>query len=248
MVVADKRKLMRTTVDGAAQPDQTEVSHTELDAMLRVLAVDARGRPTRSEFTVTRLARDERALLEGGRVVQVTTAERGADATITVDGRPAEAPVREALDAVILLETQSALTDDDIFGSQQPRAVGATWPIDGPRASNDLRDESGIAATLTGESHLVRRLMSRQTDCIEVEGVMHGPVTAIPGLPPGMTLQSGTLEAHFRNVLPVAVEQSPHEGGDNVTMNVTVAGTDEGHALRIVFEFQEAKRRTETVV
>lgn len=248
VVEAEKHNRVHSTVDGAARPDESQDVHTELDAVQRVIAVDAQGRVTESELTVARLVRNDQALLHDGRVVHLTVAARSQDAVITVDGAPADAPLRAALDEVLTLERGSDLTDDDIFGSAQPRAVGATWTIDGPRASADLRAHAGIVTALTGETRLARRLTSRDVDCVEVLAEMHGDLTEVPELPPGMSVRSGSIEARFRSVLPVDVTQGAHVSQEAMHTVTTIGGTVEGRAVVVRVEFAAMKQRAETAL
>lgn len=248
VVEAEKHNRVHSTVDGAARPDETQDAHTELDAVQRVIAVDAQGRVTESELTVARLVRNDQSLLRDGRVVHLTVAARSQDAVITVDGAPADAPLRAALDEVLTLERGSDLTDDDIFGSAQPRAVGATWSIDGPRASADLRAHAGIVTTLTGETRLARRITSRDVDCVEVLAEMHGDLIEVPELPPGMSVRSGTIEARFRSVLPVDVTLGAHVSQEAMHTLTTIGGTVEGRAVVVRVEFAAAKQRDETAL
>lgn len=243
VVLSERRQVTRTVIDGVAQPDQGEASHTELEAALHVLAVDAHGCPSRSVYSITRLVRGDRVLLDGGREVAVTAADRAEDVSVTLDGNAVEAPMPQALGDVLSFGVCRAMTEDDLFGTEEPRTVGTSWAVEGSRVGALLRTPHVSVGELHGEGRLVRRFIFDRTDAIEVSGAMCGGIAEVSGLPSGLALREGGVEVRYCAIVPVDVDLPARESDFSVGVTLQANGRVDGHYLPIGYDMQTTKHR-----
>ncbi len=124
-----------------------------------------------------------------------------------VDGAPATPEVREALRMVTSLRTGGP-SDDEVFGSTEPRAVGAHWPIDAQRAHDDLVSDQGsamAAATIDGDVTLASLGQIQGHDCVEITSELHMANIGVPEAPAGSKVLEGKATANFEGMFPVDV-------------------------------------------
>jgi hypothetical protein len=206
-VEGEKQQTTRISANGRPPTERAENLRVHFRAVERVLTVSPRGKALATQYTVERLESDDAAgahvLLRPGQVVTVVRGERGPEAVVTVAGRPVERPVREALAVVISLSVAGA-TDDEVFGTAEPQAVGASWPIHAEVAEADLARAAHITSTLTGQTRINGTATVQRTPCLDLSAEMRGTITAMSDLPPRSTVRSGALHVTLQGMFPVA--------------------------------------------
>ncbi len=221
----DKHQTMRVLSNGQVARNTQEDTRVHLRAIERVLAVAPNGKAARSELTIERFETEDaqgmHPMLRPGQVVTVVRAPRGSDAQVTVGGRPVDAPVRAALDVVESFGLRGA-TDDEIFGTTQRQAVGATWPLHADVAQRDLASEAGMSATISGQSHVNAHTAFQGVDCLDVGAVMNATLTSMPNLPPGSVVRTGNMRATFRGMLPLNMSMQSLSNTTEISMEVVV--------------------------
>jgi hypothetical protein len=191
-----------TGEDGAVIEDKHQKRVLHYDAVHTVVAVDDKGRTTRSRYDVKDLLADGKPLMHG--VVEITRAPKEKDAVIVVDGKPATDELRDALSSLLKLGLGSA-DDDEVFGTKTPQAIGAHWPINGALAKASLSDDTGIdAQSVTGDVWLAGTTKVGDLDCLDVRGKLGIEGMTVPELPEGSVTESGRADAEMQTALPVA--------------------------------------------
>ncbi len=198
-VVAEDRTDKTVVQDGGTVDEKHGVVH--IDAVGTTVAVDDRGRTTRDHYDVKELMTDGRSLGVGS--VDVTRAPKEKDAVVLVGGAPATDEVRAALSDILSLSTGGP-SDDDVFGTQQPQAIGAHWPVNTRLARDDLRDSSGVdAAKVTGDVWLAGLTHAEGGDCLDVRARLGLEGIELPGLPPGSTIDQSHAVVDLEGTFPL---------------------------------------------
>jgi hypothetical protein len=185
---------------------QEEIS-VEFEAMAEVLDVDTSGEPVRLALTVSKFTKAENGatseLLKSGSVVLV---DGGAQAPASLKGGQISDEARSAFNVIYSPHKPGAATDDDVFGTNEPKAFGESWPINAELASEDLK-KSGIQISpehLKGKTELVSKDRVGEADCLKVRAELMASGVAMKDLPAGATLDEGTMQATFDGCVPIA--------------------------------------------
>lgn len=91
-------------------------------------------------------------------------------------------------------------TDDDLFGSKVPRAIGESWNLD----IANFKDEN-VALNPEGASGATRLVSLRKVDgldCLEVQADLSVPSVTLKGLPAEAKLLEAALSGHFLGLYP----------------------------------------------
>ncbi len=200
-VVADDTSNKTFVQDGTMVEKKHRLVH--LDAVCTTVAVDDRGRTTRDHYDVTELSADGQLLATGP--VDVTRARKEEDAVVLVSGAPPTGEIKEALRTIISARTGGA-SDDDVFGTQQPQAVGAHWPVNTSLARDDLFSSSGLdAATVTGDVWLAGLTRANDADCLDVRAKLALDGIRMPDLPKGAVIDQGHAVVDVQGAFPLDV-------------------------------------------
>ena len=225
-VVVDQteEKGTRVTAGGKVLDDKNEKHVYHLDEVMSVVAVNEAGRITKTHDDVADLVIDGRSL--GKAALDITRAPKEKDAVILVNGKPAAKPIRDALTDVLKLSV-GGVSDDDIFGTKTPQAVGAHWTPNTALAREDLKNDSGLdAQNMTGDIWLEGTTRVGALDCLDVRAKMGLDDIAMGALPPGQKLESGHADIEMRAALPLdgSMERASEHMGMVMTMKLDVTG------------------------
>jgi hypothetical protein len=185
---------------------QEEIS-VEFEGRAEVLDVDASGEPVRVALTVSKFTKSENGatseLLKPSSVVLV---DGGAKNPVALKGEKISDDARKAFEVVYSPHKPGSATDDDIFGTKEPKAFGDSWPINAKLASEDAR-KSGIEISpenLKGRTELVGKDRVGEADCLSVRAELVATDVALDDLPAGATVDAGTMLAKFSGCVPIA--------------------------------------------
>jgi len=190
-------------VRGYPPQRRQEAFTVEMEGTVQVLAVDEKsGQATRLSCTVSKLARDGRPLFPEGTVVVAENKE--GTTQYTVDGQQVAPPAAQALGEVLSAHTPGAPDNDDtLFGTNEPKKVGDTWPADRQAAARAFSHE-GVEVSkdhVTGTVRLAavkevegKKVLDIETDVdlTDLKGVLRD-VTVVTG---------GTLSLHAAGLYP----------------------------------------------
>jgi hypothetical protein len=190
----------------AGQIVKQEAISAELEATAEVLGVDAAGEPVRVAFTISKFTNSEDGavleLLKPGSVVLV---DGGVQDPISLKGGKLPDEARKAFGVVYSPHKPGSATDDDVFGTKDPKAFGESWPINVKLASEDAR-KSGIEVSpehVKGRTELISKDRVGETDCLNVHADLIASGVGVKDLPAGATANDGTMQAAFDGCVPI---------------------------------------------
>jgi len=201
----DKREQTTTRMAGQPASKSDKVSHAHLDGTLIVAEVDDHTNARRTEIVVNELWQTtgdgaHAVLAPAGTHVMVTRAARREDAQVTVNGQPASKELREAIDDLMTLSIGGP-SDDEVFGTAAPQAVGAEWSVNVAVAQKDLSDKGIVASSLTGKVKLAGTEHVGSVECLDIRAdLIVSGIESVADLPQGSIIESGGVEAHMQGL------------------------------------------------
>jgi len=243
-VVADKieEKTTKITAGETVIDDKHEKRAIHIDAISTVLEVNAAGRATKTREDVKDLTIDGKSVVKG--VVEIVRAPKEKDAVITLDGKPPSDEAREALKSMLKLNSGGP-TDDDVFGTKTPQAVGAHWPVNTQLAHDDLKDDTGLdASKVTGDIWLEGVTNEGGKEGLDVRAKLGLDGLIPPDVPAGSSVEMGRADVDLQTTLPT--DGQPERTSERMTTAITFrlrVKTPKGPALVAVTvsEKREAK-------
>lgn len=252
-LVADDENEEHTTaqLEGATAKDTKKNVHVHFDGTDLVEALQPDGHSvlrealTVGELWETKDGGPQDALARAGARIELTRAAKKADAKVTVEGRAASKMVRDALDALSSLKTHTGPSDNDIFGTTAPQAVGAEWPANVALAEADLAARGIVVApgSLQGSSKLVSVSSDGGVDCLEIEShVRVGSLRSLKDLPPGSTVEDASIDVVFHTSLPVDASRVEPRSDMRLTMKGTFEVPSPKGKVRVTLDSVDFKR------
>jgi hypothetical protein len=222
------------TVDGQTVDNEVEAIDITLVAEMVIREVNAQGKATRTELTVRQCTSDTFAsheLLPQGSVIVVTAAPPPAAGAITLVGGTLTEEQEERLD-LVLSTSVSQINDDDVFGSDEPRAVGESWSIDSELAARALSKIDKLTFTadaLSGGTLFTGIDTVDGVPCQRVEATMRAQRFDLSGLPESAVVESASVEMQMNAALPVDTSMHRLRSEEGMRMQMTVRfPTDDG--------------------
>lgn len=226
------------TAGGGPAQTQDQALAVRLEGTVEVIAVDSKGGETKLACTIAKFVRTDGKepgqILPGGSVVTVDATTGEKTQYSLKDGQPT-AEQSEALSLVLDAHRPESASDDEVFGTDRPQKVGASWPIDLAKAAADA-GKSGVVIKkedLSGQTTLAGIEHVDGKDYLEVRARMQSKRLEVP-MPPGVTLDKTKLEATFGGMFPVDpstnrmgettdLKMDIVAKGDSVTVHTTAA-------------------------
>ncbi len=207
---SQKQETVISRLLGQPPSKSDKITHTRLVGTNVVQEIDEKKDVRRSEITVEEFWQTlndgpKTVLAPPGSHVTIVRAKTKADAQVTIDGKAASKELREALDDVITV-TIGGPSDDDIFGTKEPQAVGAQWLPNVSLAEKDLQDKGMVAKAggISGKVQLVGTAKVDDVDCIDLQADMSVTgIEQVSDLPAGSVIQTGSVTAHMRGLFPL---------------------------------------------
>jgi hypothetical protein len=186
-----------------------------LEAVEQVLAVNARGEPSKATYAVTKCTKREgkleRTFLQPGRVLTATAGRWKSG--IEANGERLTAREELALRAVVSLPNANDVSLDDAYGTAKPRHPGESWAVNAEALAR-LVSRQGVRVKREDVAGTVKFKALREAD-----GVRHALVVGSatirqwspdPGyLPQGSKFVSGSAELKFTKLVPVDSASGP---------------------------------------
>ncbi|NQT37051.1 MAG: hypothetical protein HQ581_06155 [Planctomycetes bacterium] len=198
-VVAHEEQTNAVTLNGRELQREDKKFTVHFDAKITVLALSDNEQPVKESAVVERLDKIEgkktTELVDKGTVIVASIKDDKKQ--FTVDGRPVEAELAEVLEVAYSLGTGK--TDDEVFGTAEPQAVGDSWPMNAEAAADDpeLRelqiDKKNIHGKVTLQS--VRRV--GQVECLQI--LAKATIdNVMPPMPEGADMKANRAVAQMR--------------------------------------------------
>ena len=231
-VVAEATIEVSTTADMGDGPQEigSIKMKVKLDSIAQVMKVDEHGRPTAIAHTIT-----ECTMIRGGRPSMIVPAgdtlvarQRSGKMTFFVKNRRFNQLQQMALEAVAELDGYWA-TEDELYGSSQPRGVGEQWPINAEALAAELgrlAHRESRAEDIRGTTSLVRVQGFNEQPCqvISITIDARGAIPGIDQLPPTARLKSSRMQIQHFKLLPT--DESKHDLADSTTIEVEILFSD----------------------
>jgi hypothetical protein len=217
---------------------QSYARRVTLEAVAETLAVGADGRATKRRYQIEKVEADTakrpRVIVPAGTEIVVTRAA-GKRGTLHASSLALSEEDQRALEAV-LPTTLGTTTEQQVFGSHQPRAIGDSWPIDGELARTML-DESGIrpSGAPRGVSRVLEKRAVGGEECLLILASLELDRFTPAEADPDAQLERASLRMRATSALPldlrrpartqtIAIEMqmvfSTDKGGDKLLIHV----------------------------
>jgi hypothetical protein len=189
---------------------QTAAFTGELKGTMKALAVNEKnGVPTKLQCTLEKFTRDGKDLYPQGIVIVGQKANHAE--TFTVNGQPVSPEGTEILRLIMgLTDPAITVSDDQALGTNQPQAVGVTWPVNKALVARQL-DEGGMPAaadSVKGESKIVRVKPEAAVNAMLVRTTLTCDLLPHRNPFPGKAaIIGGSASVHQEILLPVDASQ-----------------------------------------
>ena len=172
-----------------------------------ILTLDGKGLPVRESFTVEKFAKTEdgisTVLLKPGSMI-LTDGGQEETKQIVLKGGVLDEDSRDAFAMLMPPHTPDSLSDDDIYGTKEPRGVGDSWTINKAAAVADLKDVMIIPVErMTGTSSIVSRDNFGGDECLNMLTEVKADGVSLKNGPAGFGAGQGTLQMVFRGCIPI---------------------------------------------
>jgi hypothetical protein len=205
----------------------------KFDGRATVMEVDGKGQRVKTAFTVDKFTKTEghttSDLLKAGSVILVDGRLR--EPVSLKDGPIAES-VREAFALVSAAHKPDDATDEEVFGAREAKGIGESWSINSARASESAKDAGLMipAERISGTVSLVAKDKIAGIDCLSVHGEFKAELqpdgSALGDLPPGFTIDRGTLQAALRGCYPLDPSRIVFREGLDFTMQLRLTSKE----------------------
>lgn len=244
---------VRVLVDGVQQPNRDEKTAVYVEALAEVQGVTPAGKPTKIKLVIRKAQAGpetpSEALLPADAVVVV---ERVNGKTAFVDDKGAAypKPVHQALSIVFSIGDGST-NDDQVFGTNEKKKPGDTWPVAADFAVQKLRDE-GLPvdlANVKGTVSFLGLVKDGGVECQNLSATMQMKDVAFP-LPRGLKTTSSNLEIVFAGHFPVDITKPRTQQSMSMDTQVEAAGKVPGPdgTEKAVSFTMTMKRRAELII
>jgi hypothetical protein len=200
---------------------EAEDREVDLEAIVDVLRVDTAGTPVNLAYTVEHLIVQTPAgrieVLPGGWVVR--TEQNGDDVTVR-SAEPLPGEARTALDD-ILSPLSSETTDDDVFGTSEPQAAGAIWPVNAALAAKALGSMHLDVPpdAIRGQSQLVGLVEVAGQVCLDIVGELSIRDTRLIDVP-AVRPEAAELRSTYRKLIPVGATSPEIDSTLRIDLNI----------------------------
>jgi len=239
----------RITIEGQEVQNDVDSLDIVLVADGVIQEVDERGKATKTEYTVRQCTTggdQPRELLPAGSVIVVTAVPPPGDGTITLRGGELTEEQIKRIDLVVST-TVSPVDDDELFGSEEPRAIGDTWAVDSNLAARDLSKIENLtfaADNVEGGTTFTALETVDDVPCQRLEATMRAQGFELTGLPEGATPQDASLELQMSGALPLDTSIPRLRSDEAMRMQMTFhVPTEDGRTAVMTVDNQRVTTR-----
>lgn len=219
---------MSSTVEVPGVPPQAVAYTIDLDGTVEILAVnDKTGQPVKLSCTVAKCTRDGEKLYDAGTVITADSKE--GHEVITVNGNELDARSTEQLSGILQTHNpDDTETDDKMFGTDQPRKVGDSWPVNSEAVAKAFSEQGGgLPLSKDDVSGTVKFVSVQKVDGKEyLEVVADLDVKSIQGKANGANITGGNLSGHMTALLPA--EEGGRPLNDSMSMKMKMSAKAPG--------------------
>jgi hypothetical protein len=203
--------------NGSVIRTQTSTAQVTFEGRAEVLAVDAKGQPFKVSYTVARFTKTENGVttvvLKPGTTI-LTDGSLEREKQIRLKDGPMDEATAEEFRLVISVHRANSPTDDDIFGSKEPRAIGERWSINNSIAAADFSKIASVSPDkVRGSASLIAKGIVDGNECLIVTAEVSADDMALPKAPPGFAPDRGSVQANFRGCFTTNPSAGAGKGG-----------------------------------
>jgi hypothetical protein len=224
---------IKCSVTFTAESEPLEVSKfgktIKLRAKLQSIAGEFNGKP------LTQFSAGDELILE--------YAKPPARKSLLVNGRPASDEQAKIASVFLTVSPEdSAVNDDDIFGSSKRIKPGDEWPVNAAKAIEDaiLRGIPKLKPeNLQGKTKFIEVQQSGGLPCLHLAAEMnlHGSGMPFPGMPEGVAVQQLNIRAGFEGDIPVDPTVTYNPASKlMMVMSMKAGGTAKQHGTEVEIE------------
>jgi hypothetical protein len=195
-------------------------AHVEVQAKLKVLSVTSEGKQRDTQYTIERFVaqgpKGPEEVLPPGATLTVRR-QIGRDGTAVTSTGPLSPEKLKAVDLVFSRRV-SKTTDEQAFGTKEPKAAGESWPVNATLLSRDMKDLGIIfePQAVRGSS----TLLSVNSSDYEVVTRFEADPIDLAKMPAGTKVTEARIEAHVQATFPRDPAQPPQRTA--MTMGMTI--------------------------
>ncbi len=220
-------EIQQTVVHDAAGTvvaDTTSATTIVLSGEYTVLTVGPDGDPMRLRLVVQSFTVDSGEGPATPTMPSALVIDRGPDGGITGENGEALDPALVTVLRSVVPDHAPPVDDDLVFGTRDPQAVGASWPIDSAGAARGLAalQLSVDPSNVTGNTTLVAAGNEDGHDILELRSVIAAHHVGMPGLPAGSVEQRADLLAGIDMILPTDTSLPPLREMERSAVDVQV--------------------------
>jgi hypothetical protein len=201
------------TFSGRSSPEQKTNFVAELDALIKVLETDSKGRITKASCTISNCVRVEdqqkRELLPRQAVV-LASAGTG-NSQFLVNGKPLDPETQKVVAIGMQLSAEDPFTED-IFGTDRPKKIGESWDINPEYLAGVLKPQKlGITKrNIEGRTTLEQLVKVKGVDCLELASKVYLK-NFMPPLPPGVQVKQAFGALRLSGKFPLDISMAALE-------------------------------------
>ena len=193
-----------------------------------VLSLDADGVALRESFTVEKFTNLENGvtgiLLNPGSVILTDGSQEKAKQIVLKNGVMSEA-ARTAFSWILAPHSPDRHSDDEIFGTKEPKAIGDSWPINKLAAISDLRGTLIIPIErMTGAVSLVSKGSISGDECLNLLAEVKADGVAIKNAPEGFVPDRGKMDITLRTCIPISPAANSRKDGAVMNSQIRLKG------------------------
>lgn len=215
--------------------DKNELS-VEFESEVTVLAIDAKGRPTKESHTIVKLLEGagKESIVPAG--TKVVASRPNQKMLFEIDGKSLTNAVAKALAEVVGI-TIGGPTDDEVFGTKERKKVGDQWPINEVLALQGVTEKlKGLnlsATNIKGTTTLHKVTKDSGGDVIHLLANMS--TTMSPKVKPQSTHVTATMNLTLTGAFPADINKGVRVEGMTMTLILNTFGkqSPEGPLMQI---------------
>jgi len=218
-----RHQQLSATQNGRVVKPQSSDLFVIFEGREEILAVDSKGMAVRESFTVEKFTKTEdgvtSVLLKPGSVIITDGGQPDANQIVLQGGVMDEATLA-AFSMLITPHEPNSFTDDEIYGTREPKGVGDSWIINTAAAVEDLKESLVIPVDrMSGLSTIASKDIFGGDECLNMVTEVRADSVALKLVPSGFVPDLGTLQVTFRTCVPINPSAaSRKEGADLLTV------------------------------
>ena len=248
-----ERSEVQFSQDAVVRVDGTQVGHkgtkrtVRIEGLSQVNEVSPTGVALVMTFTVASATLEDDGgisdLVASGDVL--TVRRKGPAPRIESSSGSLSASVLSALE-LVFTTNDPGLSNDEVFGTKQRRAIGDTWPVNSAAAAREMSTAGKMsveARNVSGSTTLVAvEPCGKQRQCMTLHAEMAIDGFELPGLPPNATMRDSRSLIRIQQTHPLVPRSAPAQALMDMKIRTIVAMTQGDKEVEIETTIRSVQR------